>query len=203
MRISVTLLDSFRYWRTEEFYTEEAEEQSYLELCARIRGEPPPQSEDMLRSIAFHKICEDPDEYKEGALYRCDGWEFDGISTGQFLLELPRDRVTEVKIEQEIAAHTLVGKADYMDGVWAGDQKLTKKVTPDKYGDSIQWMAYLMLADLEAFRYHCAQPRMYKGVVHLKDYAMFPFYRSKNTDERVIRLVEEFGDFAKPILEQK
>ncbi len=205
VRLSVTLLDSFRYWREQEYFTEEAELRSYDELVARIMGERPEPNEAMLRGTAFHDIMEHPREryHADRDTYESDGFIFDTEAVNQILLSLPPDRVCEVKMEQQIGDVTLVGIADYMYGCEAGDYKLPKKVHVDKYAESIQWMAYLMMMDGEAFKYHAAAPWSRRGsdVIYLRDYSVFPFYRAKETDQRVIKLVEQFVEFATPIME--
>jgi len=201
MRVSVTLLDSFLYWKYGEFFTEDAERKSYNELVSRIKGERTPQTEAMVRSIAFHKICEKPALYVDGAVFECDGWVFDWKSTQEFIEKLPEDRVTEVKMVEEVRGHTLVGKADYLRGVCAGDYKLSKKVTPDKYADSIQWKAYCLLSGVKKFTYHVAQPRENRktGVVSLHDAKEFTYYPTHATDHQVLSTIDEFAEFAEAI----
>ncbi len=197
MRVSVTLLDSYRYWQHGDFFTEDAEAKAYDELVRRIQGERLPRTEDMERGIAWHAIAEQPAKYYEGNVYRCDGFDFDVDAANAVLIDLPPDRVCEVKMVEDICGVTLVGVADYMHGLTAGDLKLTRKVTPDKYADSLQWRAYLMMMRGASFRYHVAQPRVNReGVITLADYKTFPFYRTAETDDDVRRAVLEFAEFA-------
>ena len=205
MRVSVTLLDSFRYWKQNEFWTEEAEQKALEELIARIRGEKLPQTDAMLRGIAWHKIAEDPHKYYDPSqdVYGCEGWTFNAADAGVILMDLPAERVCEVKMEIDVGPVQLVGIADYIDGCNAGDLKLSKKVEPDKYGESLQWMAYLRMMDGKGFRYHVAQPRTDRktGAIKLADYKAFPFYRSPHTDAKVEEWCHEFYTFAQPYLE--
>ena len=87
MRVSVTLLDSYRYWKHGEFFTEEQERKSYEELVGRIRGEPFVRNEAMERGVAWHSVCETPAEYRQGPVYRCDGFDFDIDSADEILLD--------------------------------------------------------------------------------------------------------------------
>ena len=203
MRAAVTLLDAFRYYRDSEFHTDETEERSLAELIMRIRGERTPQTDAMLRGIAWHDVCERPTErYMQSTdTYVSGGYEFEAASAGVILMDLPADRVCEVKMVEDIGPITVSGIADYLDGVVGGDMKLTKKVEPDKFHDSIQWKAYCRIADLEMFRYHVAQPRERNDIVTLHDYKVFTFYRSEKTDRDVEEICEHFYEFAQPYLE--
>jgi hypothetical protein len=205
VRTAVTLLDSFRYYRDAEFYTSEAEDRSLAELILRIRGERTPQTDVMLRGIAWHDVCEHPDETYDANTdtYASQGYEFEAASAGAILMDLPPDRVCEVKMVETIGPLQVSGIADYLDGVVGGDMKLSKKVEPDKYFESVQWKAYCHLADLEMFRYHVAQPRERKGIVSLHDYKVFTFYRDEKTDRDVEELCEHFYEFAQPYLKKE
>jgi hypothetical protein len=181
VRTAVTLLDSFRYYRDAEFYTSEAEDRSLAELIMRIRGERTPQTDVMLRGIAWHDVCEHPDETYDANTdtYASQGYEFEAASAGAILMDLPPDRVCEVKMVETIGPLQVSGIADYLDGVVGGDMKLSKKVEPD------------------------AQPRERKGIVSLHDYKVFTFYRDEKTDRDVEELCEHFYEFAQPYLKKE
>ena len=208
MRVSVTLLDAYRYWRDSTFYTEESEQQSLDELIMRIRGEKPPQTDKMLRGIAFHEVMEHPHECYDDQIdaYESDGWIFSGPEIGMILMALPDHRVCEVKLEQDIGPVTLVGITDYMDGMDQGELKLTSKSAaswPDYFGDSFQWRAYLKMGDCSRMTYHVARPLTNRktGLIKPVDYTTFTLYRTQDTDIAVERLVHEFYEFAQPYLE--
>ena len=50
---------------------------------------------------------------------------------------------------------TLVGKADAVYGKHVFDHKLTETFDAEKYTDSLQWRAYLVLFDADRFTYNC------------------------------------------------
>lgn len=206
-RTAVTLLDSYRYYRDAEFYTEESEQRALDELVMRIRGERIPPTDVMLRGIAWHKVCEEPREHydPDRDVYEADGFVFDAVTAGIILMDLPSDRVCEVKMTLEVGPLLLSGIADYIDGNIGGDYKLTKKVEPDKYADSCQWKAYLRMIDGKMFRYHVAQPRENRktGVITLNDYKTFTFYRTPETDAQLERLCYDFWEFARPYVEEQ
>jgi hypothetical protein len=206
-RTSVTLLDSYRYYRDAEFHTEESEQRALDELILRIHGERIPPNEAMMRGTAWHKVLEEPHEHydADNDLYVADGFAFDAVTTGVILMDLPSGRVPEVKMTLEVGPLLLVGIADYLDGTIGGDFKLTKKVEPDKYKDSCQWKAYLRMMDGRLFRYHVAQPRANRktGVITLHDYKTFTFYRTPETDIQLERLCYDFWAFAQPYIEQQ
>lgn len=209
MKIAVTLLDSYRYWKETEFMDPERERQAGEEVIARIRGQKPPKNEHMLRGIAFADILEKPDEYfdPQSGFYCRDGFEFDGPSVREFMLMIPPDAMREVWMPQsKIREHRLVARADIMYGNTIGDAKLITKplnaAKYDSYEESIQWQAELLMADCDKFEYYIGQASISKktDVITIKKMDKLVFYRSQATDERVIKLAKEFAQFAEPYL---
>jgi len=145
MRVTATLLDSFRLFHEADFITVE-------ELDARIRRDPIAPTPAMRLGTAFHAIAEgtaamlgDPLS-PEGAAYEFDGFRFDARSADEALREY-RDGVPEVRGEREIETDfglvRLVGKADYLKGISAREIKTRDKdFDPLSYAESYQWRVY-------------------------------------------------------------
>ena len=210
MKIAVTLLDSYRYWRETEYHDAEREKQSLDEIIARIQGRPTPKSEPMLKGIAFANVLEHPSQFYDEASgnYLCDGFEFDGPSITEFRLTMPDDALKEVWMPRyEYNGNYLVGRADLMwDNIIADNKLITKKLNAmkyDSYEASIQWQAELLMADCQEFKYFVGQGKSRKSddVIVVSDFQTLTFYRSQETDDRVRQLMNDFGVFARPYLE--
>lgn len=209
MKIDVTLLESYRYWRNEQFYTQESERKATDELIARIRGERTPLSIPALRGIAFAKVIEEPEKYFDprSNTYYEDGFRFDAISVANFQLLIPENAMREIWLPRVyIDDHYLVGRADIATGNTLGDAKLITKSLNDKkydsYEKSIQWKAYLMMADMDEFKFYVAhgKERRKDDVIIIDQPHILTFYRTKETDNEVIYLAKDFARFAEPYL---
>lgn len=197
IRISVTDLESFRYWREQEHSTVE-------ELVARLRHEEPP-SPQMAAGGAFAKLMETaqsyPDRSQVGDCYQdveVDGWRF--VFELDAELELPD--VRELKAEQvfqtSVGPVMLVGKVDGLDGLTVHDQKLTESWDAEKYVDSLQWRAYLVMFEAQSFVYDVFVGRYKRdrdrkiipGQVTVTDYHRMAFYAYPGVRADVQRAVE-------------
>ncbi len=210
MKIAATQLDSYRYWRDTEFHDADREHQALQEIIARIQGKKTPKTEPMLKGIALANILEFPsDHYDEGSgNYRADGFEFDGQSMTEFRLMMPDEALKEVWMPRyRHNGNYLVARADLMFGNVIGDVKLITKAFNankyDSYESSLQWQAELLMADCPEFRYYIAQGKERKSddVIMLVNFQTFTFYRSQETDDRVHQMMNDFGRFAEPYLE--
>lgn len=157
LRISVTELDAYRHWVNEEpWMTTEA-------LIAQLsgRGEP---SEKMLAGTAFHEQLENLKDDEPLDDFERNGLTFKVNLSGEFFLP----RVQEVKTEMVYpilgTRTTLVGKADAVYGRHVFDHKLTETFDAEKYTDSFQWRAYLVLFDADKFTYNCFTGKEKNGV---------------------------------------
>lgn len=210
MKIAVTLLDSFRYWKETEFTDAEREHQSLQEIIARIKGQKTPKSEPMLKGIAFANVCEEPQQHFHvpSGNYRSDGFEFNGPDVQEFLLNIPHDALKEVWMPRYTRnGNYLVARADVMKANIIGDVKLISKAFNakkyDSYEESIQWQAELLMADCQEFTYYVTQGKSRKSddVITLHNTQILQFYRSDETDRRVHQLMNDFAAFARPYTE--
>ena len=145
VRVSVTDIDSYCYWRSSEYD---------FDLLARLRKEEPP-NEAMRAGSAFHKALENGREGKVDYL-EADGYRFILPLGMDISIALPTIR--ELKVEREIPVQgltvTLVGKVDAMFGTTIYDHKTAGKFDADKieqFSDSYQWRMYLWQLDADRF----------------------------------------------------
>lgn len=210
MKIPVTLLDSYRYWKETEFHDQEREIKAGQEIIDKLRGRKTPKTEAMLRGIAFAEILDNPEAHFDRASgnYHYDGFEFDSRSFAEFQLLIPQDAMREVWLPHYHldGGHYLVGRVDAMKGATIGDAKLITKsfnaAKYESYEDSIQWQAYLLMGDCEQFEYYIAHGKESRkdDVISMDKPQKLTFYRSSSTDERVIQLARDFAAFAEPYL---
>lgn len=181
MRLSVSDLETYRFWCANEDATLD-------DLLRKLRHEEPP-TPAMEAGRAFAKLMETfPDG--EHSVCEVDGWKFD---FSQLDAELPRPDLRELKAEVKFnTPHgpvTLVGKVDGLNGLEVRDQKLTERYDPEKYLDSLQWRAYLVMFGAKRFTYDVFSCR-YKGrVVEVTGYEPFSFYAYPRIKEDVQRAV--------------
>ena len=82
-------------------------------------------------------------------------WNFDFRPLERREIALPpvRELKAEVVFATPSGPVTLVGKVDGIHGRRIHDQKLTERWDAEKYTDSLQWRAYLVMFDALAFTY--------------------------------------------------
>lgn len=187
MRLSVTELDAFRYYRD----TEEADLES---LLRRLRKEEPP-SRAMHAGRAFHAALEHAQPGDDLGLIERDGF--------RFRLELdhamPIPRIRELKGESvlptPIGPVTLVGVVDGVDGP-VRDYKLTGRFDAERYIDSYQWRCYLVMFGAHQFDYDVfvAKDTDADPIV-IYDYHRLPLYAYPGMTADVLREVGELAQF--------
>lgn len=143
LRISVSDLESFRYWR-------ENEDSTLDELVARLTKKEPPTAQ-MQAGAAFAKLMEhaEPGTWGRSTI---DGWSFDFELDAEISLPPVRELKAEVIYDTPSGPVMLVGKVDGIDGE-VHDQKLTESLDVERYTDSLQWRCYLDMFKAKAFVY--------------------------------------------------
>lgn len=166
IRLSVTMLDSYLYFLRNE-------EMEFDALLRRLRGEEP-ASPQMLAGHAFHSLLENA---ASGALDHAsvDGFEFVFALDAEIALPNIRELKAEKLIETPSGPVTLVGKVDALDGITVRDYKLTERFDAERYVDSFQWRAYLMMFGAQRFVYDVFQCRYEAQRVTVYDYQALPF----------------------------
>ena len=143
--MSVGDLESLRYWKAQE-------DAPIEDLLSRLKREAPTTLQ-MEAGKALAKLFENakPGELSSAEV---DGWSFD---FSRLDAELPLAPVRELKGEMLFDTPNgqvlLVGVTDGMNGKHLRDQKLTERWDAEKYTESLQWRAYLLMFQAHAFTY--------------------------------------------------
>ncbi len=143
IRISVSDLESYRYFKNNEDGTLE-------DLVKRLLHQDPP-TPNMLAGKAFAKFMETA-AVGEFASATVEGWTFNFECEVSIALPAVRELKAEMVVETPSGPVTLVGVADGLNGM-VRDQKLVEKFDPERYLDSLQWRAYLVMFNARTFIY--------------------------------------------------
>lgn len=187
IRISVTDLESYRYWRA-------GEDPSLADLLVRLRHQEAPTFK-MESGQAFAKLFENAGpgwiDFE-----RIDGWTFDfsELTVGIALPPL-RELKAEVVFETEYGPVTLVGKVDGLNGREVHDQKLTENIDAERYFDSLQWRCYLVMFEASTFVYDLFLGKYDEDEkrVTVVDFQPMTFYRYPDIRKDVERAVTELA----------
>jgi hypothetical protein len=138
IRLSVIDLDQYLYWMS----MEDVGPEWLIDRLTIFKPSPAMQA-----GSAFHGALEHLTN--DASLLTHDGYKFNI----QCDAEISLPTVRELKIEREIMPGVvLVGKIDAFDGSII-DYKLTERLDAERYADSYQWRAYLMLFEAHTFEY--------------------------------------------------
>jgi hypothetical protein len=185
IRISVTQLDSYLYWR-------ESEDMELSELIARLTGKQEPTHE-MLAGRAFHKLFE---HAKDGDILVADVDGFQFVFDVNQSIALPeiRELKGEVVFNTSSGPVTLVGKVDAINGTIVHDYKLTERFEAERYTDSYQWRAYLAMFGANTFVYDVFQGRYDGSRVSIYDYHRMRFHAYPGMRDDVQREVAALAE---------
>lgn len=180
IRLSVTDLDSYLYWRGNEDMALEG-------LVQRLRGQEPP-TEVMLASRVFHKVLE---KAVEGELQTvtADGYTFVFALDGELTLPQLRELKGERLFDTPSGPVTLVGKVDGLHGHTINDWKLTERFDVERYADSYQWRSYLLMFGATRFVYDAFQCRYDGPRVTIYEHHRLPLNSYPGMAEDVTRAV--------------
>ena len=166
IRLSVTHLDGYRYWRDNE-------DVPLNVLLARLRGDEPP-TQAMLAGRAFHSFLEHA-TIGDVHVATVDGFEFDFALDQEIELPAVRELKAECLMETPSGPVTLVGKVDGLHGTTVRDYKLTEQFNAEKYADSYQWRCYLSMFESQTFVYDVFQARYDGPRIVIYDYHRMSF----------------------------
>lgn len=200
MRLSITTVEAYRLFLSGDWMALE-------DLEATIRKDAP-ENEAMRRGKAFHAILERPDEcrqvYPAGSHYEAEDRAFTASGIEKVLELVPAHRIAEVKSTLDVDGITLSGVADALYGLDVDEYKCTAKIDTEKYFDSFQWRAYLVMFNAARVRYVLAQYRDIADDGTLADGRVFvdiinvlpmTLYRYPAVYDDVRRLTHECADF--------
>lgn len=185
IRLSVTDLDSYLYWR-------DSEDMEFAALLARLRGQEPP-SQAMLAGRAFHKLLEES-QPGEVRLASVDDFVF------MFNLdqEIAVPPIRELKGERIFLTPsgpvTLVGKIDALDGLVVHDFKLTERFDAERYADSYQWRSYLTMFGSHTFVYDVFVGKYDESDIAVNDYHRLQFHAYPSMESDVQRQVAALAE---------
>lgn len=199
--IHVSELETVRYWRDREDTTMDM-------LIADLRKGKAPTPQ-MQAGKAFAKLMEHAEQYQVADPLNgdgihtatVDGWTFAFQVNGELPLPPVRELQAEMLFQTPQGPVTLVGHCDSLEGITVRDQKLTEKWDAERYVDSLQWRAYLVMFDAAWFVYDVFVGRYdSKGApsVTITEYHPTPFYWYPGIRTDVQRAVDELaGIFAR------
>lgn len=187
MRISVTDLDGWRYYKA----TEEMDVEGFLK---RLRKEEPP-TQNMLAGKALHKVLQHAGA-GDLTTAEADGFRFKFLVDCDIPLLPVRELKGEIVIQTAAGPVTLVGIIDGHDGS-VYDHKLTGRFDAERYADSYQWRAYLTMFGARRFVYQVFEGKEGDDLTEWLVYGFhrFPLYAYEGMRGDVEREVGELASF--------
>lgn len=190
MRISTSWLDSFLYWQQ----SEDAPVEELLKSLKSVEKTP-----KMLAGIALHKILENatPDALFQSSM---DGFDFRFELDAEIDLAPIRELKMEYPLETPWGVVTLVGRVDGINGQIVRDYKLTERFDAERYADSYQWRAYLMMFGAKQFVYDVfsgrieAHPTGDETKVTVFGYDRMPLCAYPGMEQDVARVVGQLAE---------
>lgn len=196
IRLRVTDLESYRYWKADEDSTVEA-------LIRRLLHADPPTPQ-MRAGTALAKLLEHASD-RSFDVEEQDGWEF------RFDLDAELSWPPAREVEGELPFWTpsgpvlLIGHCDAVGGE-VRDAKLTERIDAEKYFDSWQWRSYLLMFGAQRFVYDLFLARYEKrgeeltGRVTITEHHAVPFYAYPEMRADVERAVCELAEVVTRLL---
>ena len=200
MRISVTELDQWRlYCQYEHGWVD------YAELRKRLSpDQKQEESEAMRYGTAFHAYLEDAVAGREVKEFNRDGIDFKLDFDRQLYLPEVREVKTELDLSVDGMPVTLVGKADAYDGWSVFDHKLVEQFDAEKYLDSLQWRAYLIMFDARRFTYNVFEcDRDLAAFCRVRELHQLTMCRYPGMERDVLNYVQELARFFRDYMPER
>lgn len=195
IRLSVTDLDQYLYWKS-------SEDMEFEELLKRLRGQSEP-TDAMMAGRAFHKLFELAEYGQDLLSPTVDGWQFVFAIDEQIALPAIRELKGETLFQTPSGPVTLVGKVDAIHGITVHDYKLTERFDAERYADSYQWRAYLCMFGASRFVYDVFVGRYDQQRVTVYDYQRFPITAYPTMRDDVQREVSALAEIVAKHVPQK
>lgn len=193
IRLSVTDIDSFRYWKDSDM--------EFAEFIERMRGKFEPTPE-MLAGRAFHSFMEKASEGNFTAVEQ-DGYTFRFAIDQDIGLPQTRELKAETLLVTPSGPVTLVGKIDAMNGLTVHDYKLTDRFDAERYADSYQWRCYLMMFDASHFIYDVFQAKYEMHFISIYDYHRLAMHAYPGMQQDVLREVSALAEIVNQYVPEK
>lgn len=184
IRISVTHLDGFDYYLKSNKDTD-----TYISELTTFTDNRP-----MKIGRSFETILQLPELTKFEDCYNCDGVKFKRNQIAK-ALQRYETGVWQLKHVQEFEGVQLVGKADIIQGATIIDIKTTAKIDIQRYIDSYQWRAYLMLFGANLFEYHIYQIKDEPELIDITDFELLKLNDYDGLVSDLKCVVNDFKDF--------
>jgi hypothetical protein len=188
LRISVTDLESFRYFKN-------LEDRTLDDLLADLAHVSPPTPK-MAAGKALASFFETA-RIGDTEEVLVDGWQFFFDLDAAVPLPVVREMKVEETINTPCGPVTLVGKVDGLDGLTVRDQKLTDSLDAEgRYVDSLQWRSYLTMFGARRFIYDVLVGKLdeKQQTVTVREYHPLTFYSYPGMREDVERAVCELAE---------
>ena len=192
LRISATLLESFRLYQSEDWYKEQ-------DLIDGIKGQLR-QTPKMRLGQAYHYLLEHPQLTLDG-VYERNGLRFAPYAIDSVLERLSPGGVFETKVAKTIGPTregdelVLVAKADYIQGLHLSEFKapLDGQFDAEKYERSYQWRVMVLLYGVSKVTYHIACLKQQDDGLHgLRSLDSMDLYPYSALEGDVSDLIGEF-----------
>jgi len=186
--LHVSELENLRYWKDDE-------ESTLDDLLARLGGDLGKDPEVLDRISAGHALAS---LMERGGPYAdaetSEGWRF--VFAGDFTVDQPIGQEAEGELVFETAHGPVVlaGHADMVTARAVRDQKLTTKWDAERYVDSQQWRAYLLMFDRREFVYDVFEGPRKDRTVTIREHHKLTFYAYPDMRKDVERAVRDLAD---------
>jgi hypothetical protein len=184
-RISVSNLDFFRTWQTDE-------DMPLSVFLARLLGTDE-QTDAMKAGNAFHEALERASEGELGTLALGD-YRFDFNCDAN----IEKLEIHELPIEKQYGNILVRGRVDGLNGKEVTDYKTTSQFDADRFMASYQWRLYLDILECDTFKYevfviaergeHCFEVTQHHTLIQK---------RYPGLAEDCARLAKEYEEFIK------
>ena len=203
LRLSPSLLDSYRYWRSTDFDSPEAESASLGDLLAAIRGDRREPTEAMVRGRAWHAAmeseCLDLGSPIVSVTEEGHSFDFRAEDLRTVKHQLPAGAMLELRgtLELPEVGVRMHLRTDGVHGITIHEHKTTGRVDVDRYMASAQWRCYLLAFGCRKVVYHIA--KLYKkrpeGTWIMTDYLPVSQYAYPTMRDDILTEAGELADF--------
>lgn len=194
MRLSVTWLDEYRAYLSDDEYTTEMLEER---LFGAFKPNPA-----MLAGTALHAILEKTDgaESLQADLLAGQNGHFFGLDPdldGELVLGDVSGRENHI-VYWLVDDIRLSGRLDVITADAVYDHKLTSQFNPERYMDSMQWRCYLLMGNRKKFGYQVfVHAGLSSKLIEIKEYHTLQLSAYDGMRDDVISIARGLADFCR------